>query len=59
QMLAVHHATNTAFNAFFAPMFRFAADPASTDASLEEFLSSEAVSSRTDDDKTLVLMIRV
>lgn len=59
QMLAVHHATNTAFSAFFAPMFRFAGDPDSSDAGVAEFLSSEAVSNRTDDDKTLVLTIRI
>jgi hypothetical protein len=59
QLLAVHHGTNTAFGAFFAPMFRFAADVTSTDAGLAEFLASDAVSRRTDDDKTLVLTVRV
>jgi hypothetical protein len=59
QLLAVHHATNTAFGAFFTPMFRFAADPTSTDEGLAEFLMSDAVCRRTDDDKTLVLTVRI
>jgi hypothetical protein len=59
QLLAIHHRTNTAFEAFFGPMFRFAADATSNGESLEEFLMSTAVSSRTDDDKTLVFTIRV
>ena len=58
QLLAVHHSNNTAFGAFFAPMFRFAADPTSTDEALADFLMSEAVCRRTDDDKTLVLTVR-
>jgi hypothetical protein len=59
QLLAIHHRTNSAFEAFFGPMFRFAADTTSNSESLEEFLMSAAVSSRTDDDKTLVFTIRV
>ncbi|MEP6538882.1 MAG: PP2C family serine/threonine-protein phosphatase [Bryobacteraceae bacterium] len=58
QLLAVHHANNTAFGAFFKPMFRFAADPTATDQALADFLTSEAVCRRTDDDKTLVLTVR-
>ena len=58
QLLAVHHSTNTAFGAFFSPMFRFASDPTSTDEALADFLMSEAVCRRTDDDKTLVLTVR-
>ena len=58
QLLAVHHSSNTAFGAFFAPMFRFASDPTSTDESLADFLRSDAVCRRTDDDKTLVLTVR-
>jgi len=59
QLLAVHHGTNSAFGAFFAPMFRFAGDATSTDEGLVEFLLSDAVCRRTDDDKTLVLAVRV
>jgi hypothetical protein len=59
QLLAIHHRTNIAFEAFFGPMFRFAADTTSNGESLEEFLMSAAVTSRTDDDKTLVFTIRV
>lgn len=59
QLLAIHHRTNIAFDAFFGPMFKFAADTTSNGESLEEFLMSAAVTSRTDDDKTLVFTIRV
>jgi hypothetical protein len=39
-------------------MFEFAENPNSTKAELEEFLQSDRVCERTDDDKTLVLAIR-
>lgn len=58
QLLALRYADNTAHDPFFRPLFEFAGNPASTNAELEEFLRSERVCERTDDDKTLVLAIR-
>jgi hypothetical protein len=46
---------------FFAPLFRFAAavkDEAQASAQLADFLASERVNARTDDDKSLVLAVR-
>jgi protein phosphatase 2C-like protein len=58
QLLAIRYADNTAHVPFFEPLFRFASDPTSTDSELEEFLRSERVCERTDDDKTLILSVR-
>lgn len=47
---------------FFQPLFRFAEsiqDPAEASAQLAAFLDSERVNARTDDDKSLVLAVRV
>lgn len=46
---------------FFRPLFTFmaqAGDPAQAAAELTDFLDSERVNARTDDDKTLVLAVR-
>ena len=58
EFLALRYADNSAHEPFFRSMFEFAENPASTDAELAEFLRSERVCERTDDDKTLVLSVR-
>ena len=58
QLLALRYSDNTAHDLFFQPLFEFAGNPTSTNAELEEFLRSERVCERTDDDKTLVLAVR-
>ena len=58
QLLALRYADNTAHEPFFRPLFEFAANPSSKNFELEEFLRSERVCERTDDDKTLVLAVR-
>lgn len=59
EMLALDLATNAAHAPFFAPLFAFAAVPDATEEELTAFLDSERVCARTDDDKTLVLAVRV
>lgn len=58
QLLALDLATGAAHGPFFRPMLAFAEDSTSSDEELAEFLSSERVCSRTDDDKTLVVAVR-
>jgi hypothetical protein len=58
QMLAVHHASHTAHEPFFRPLFEFAQAPEASDAQLAQFLGSPRVCERTDDDKTLVIAVR-
>jgi hypothetical protein len=58
QLLALRYADNTAHDPFFRPLFEFAENPASTHVELEDFLKSERVCERTDDDKTLILAVR-
>ena len=61
QGLALHFATKTAHSPFFQPMFSRLAEESNSglseilSTSLEEFLNSEQVCSRTDDDKSLIL----
>jgi hypothetical protein len=60
-MLALNFATKTAHQPFFLPMFqsiRGTQDANDLQIPLRQFLDSEAVNARTDDDKTLVLAIR-
>jgi hypothetical protein len=62
QMLALDYSTRTAHKTFFAPMFeslRTAADPQDLVVPLKQFLDSPKVNERTDDDKTLVIAVRV
>jgi hypothetical protein len=59
QLLALKYADNTAHAPFFASLFDFAAQPDSSNSDLEDFLQSERVCERTDDDKTLVLAVRI
>jgi hypothetical protein len=62
QWLALHQASREAHGPFFEPLFaalRTAPDPAELVAPLRSFLDSPAVNERTDDDKTLVLAVRV
>ncbi len=62
QILALDLATNTPHLPFFSPLFAFAARPDATTeeltAELIDFLESERVCARTEDDKTLVLAVR-
>lgn len=58
QPLALRYADNSAHRPFFKPLFDFAFSLASTQAELEEFLSSKRVCDQTDDDKTLLLAVR-
>lgn len=61
QPLALHYATKSVHNPFFAPMFqslRQSAKSEELEDSLNEFLNSKAVNARTDDDKTLILATR-
>lgn len=58
EFLAVRYSDNTAHAPFFAAMFEFAARPTSTPEELRDFLLSDRVCERTDDDKTLVLAVR-
>lgn len=60
--LALNVAQNRPFPPFFEPLFAFAAgteDAHAASRQLAEFLDSERVNTRTDDDKTLVLVSRV
>jgi hypothetical protein len=59
--LAIDYATYEPHEPFFAPMLAAVAstnDPKRTSGQLAEFLISDRVASRTDDDKTLVLAMR-
>jgi protein phosphatase 2C-like protein len=62
QMLALHFASRSVHRPFFEPLFaalRGAANPEDLVVPLRSFLDSPAVNERTDDDKTLVLAVRV
>ena len=58
QLLAMQYADNTAHKPFFVPVFEFACQSGSTVEELAEFLRSERVCERTDDDKTLSIAVR-
>ncbi|ADW70946.1 PP2C family serine/threonine-protein phosphatase [Granulicella tundricola] len=62
EVLALHHATNTAHPAFFHPLFDYVAAPEATHnqavQELEAILTSARVNALTDDDKTLILAVR-
>jgi hypothetical protein len=57
--LALDFVTKAAYPPFFLPLFRFAARAESTQEELEAFLSSERVCKQTDDDKTILLAVRI
>lgn len=64
QMLALHFATKTAHAPFFEPMFsrlrqEHPGDSAEVRVLVEEYLASDVINSRTDDDKTIVLASRL
>ena len=62
QMLALHFATRSAHQPFFRPMFerlRSATPGERLPELLRQFLTSPAVTARSDDDKTLILATRV
>jgi hypothetical protein len=61
QRVALDFAARTAYPAFFQPLFnklRVVADPESLVEPFREFLDSDRINERTDDDKTLVLAVR-
>ena len=62
QRLALDFGARAAYPAFFRPLFnelRTAVDPQALVEPFRDFLSSQRVNERTDDDKTLVLAVRV
>lgn len=62
QMLALDYNLRAAHAPFFAPLFRAlraAEDHAELGVPMRQFLDSDAVNARTDDDKTLALAVRV
>jgi serine/threonine protein phosphatase PrpC len=58
ERLALVTTTNEAFAPFFRPLFAFATEPDADTDEVERFLTSDRVCRRTDDDKTLVLVVR-
>jgi hypothetical protein len=61
QHLSLHYQTKTVHNPFFKPMFqvlRKVQNGENLNSSLEQFLSSERINEKTDDDKTLLLASR-
>lgn len=58
EILALEYADASPYAPFFEPMFSFASAQATTDVELDEFLRSDRVCERSDDDKTLLLAIR-
>ena len=59
QVLAAPMISQAPHVPFFRPLFAFAAKPDASTAELAAFLDSERVCARTDDDKTLVLAVRI
>jgi hypothetical protein len=62
QMLALNFATKSAHQPFFGPRFkilRSTEDPQELQIPMRQFLDSEGVNARTDDDKTLILATRM
>ena len=59
QLLASDIATQEPHPPFFKPLFAFASRSDATNKDLEAFLTSDRVCQRTDDDKTLVLAVRM
>jgi hypothetical protein len=61
QMLAANFAARTIHQGFFSPFFAQLQQAEPADAlvtPLQDFLASEAINARTDDDKTLILAVR-
>ncbi len=59
EMLAVVYRDNTAHGPFFNPLFDFVRRDDADKEDLRQFLISERVCGRSDDDKTLVLAVRM
>lgn len=59
QLLATTYPENVAHPPFFLPLFKFAASPDAAEEELRQFLTSERVNNRTDDDKTLLLAVLI
>ena len=59
QMLALDYANNIPHVPFFSPLFKLTTEENFTIEALSRFLESERVCERTDDDKTLVLAVRL
>jgi hypothetical protein len=58
QMLALDYSNLSPHSPFFQPLFSYVKDPLSTEDELCEFLESERICERSDDDKTLILAVR-
>jgi hypothetical protein len=58
QYVAIGYPMNAAHPPFFNPLFAFVALEDSDSSELDAFLSSAQINERTDDDKTLVLVVR-
>jgi hypothetical protein len=59
QALASDMANRQPHQPFFKPLFAFASNSTANSAELDAFLDSDRVCQRTDDDKTLVLAVRL
>jgi hypothetical protein len=63
QHLALEHASRTAFVPFFEPLIGAVREPAASDGSIRtallQFLNSETLNRRTDDDKSLAIGCRM
>ncbi len=59
QFLAIEYSTGTAHAPFFDPIFAFAREEDAIPNELEAMLSSDRVNQLTDDDKTLVVAVRM
>jgi hypothetical protein len=59
QALASDMTDRHPYQPFFEPLFAFSSNPTASSAELEAFLDSERVCQRTDDDKTLVVAVRM
>jgi hypothetical protein len=59
QHVALDTVTRTPYPPFFTPLFEHTVLPDFLPPELEDYLGSEAVNAETDDDKTLVLAVRV
>lgn len=57
ELLAMNYPASTPYQPFFTSLFNFASQAANREEELKQFLTSERVCERTDDDKTLLLAV--
>ena len=58
EMAALRYATYQPHPGFFVPLFKFAANRKAKKSELEQFLESEKICKRTNDDKTIILAVK-